>query len=88
MNIWEGMKKWAQDLRLKRKMMIVFCALLSLSLAVVLAASFFVFQQYDEKLYENTSQILNMTAEMVESDLDAIEQAGMKRFRECCATVS
>ncbi len=76
MNIWEGMKKWAQDLRLKRKMMIVFCALLSLSLAVVLAASFFVFQQYDEKLYENTSQILNMTAEMVESDLDAIEQAG------------
>ena len=43
MNIWESMKKWAQDLRLKRKMMIVFCALLSLSLAVVLAASFLYF---------------------------------------------
>lgn len=76
MKVWESMRKQVRGLCLKKKIMTVFCALLSLSLAVVLAASFFVFHQYDEELYENTSQILNMTAEMVESELDAIEQAG------------
>ena len=76
MKVWESMRKQVRGLCLKKKIMTVFCALLSLSLAVVLAASFFVFHQDGGELDGNTSQSLDMTAEMVESELDAIEQAG------------
>lgn len=64
------------NLPLKRKFIVVFCSMLLVCCTVILCAAFFVFHQYENELYKNTSQILNMAIDTMESDLEAIEQAG------------
>lgn len=69
-------KTRVENLRLKTKFMLILCSLLLVFGAVILSASFLVFRQYENELYQNTSQMLNMAIDTVESDLDAVEQAG------------
>lgn len=62
------------NIRLKPKFMLVFCSLMLFSVVTVLATSVYVFRQYEEELYRNTSQFLNMSIDSIEQELSAVDK--------------
>jgi two-component system, sensor histidine kinase YesM len=62
------------NLRIKQKISIIFSAIMLVFLVFSLVALQFAFYIYDEKIYEESSNLLNLSSKSVENELKGIEQ--------------